>query len=199
MAQYVGHERENDDFRLFIKEGLRDTQYTPDVPILQLSTHQDVFIYGCMKKGFSHDATLGKSKIPLGVGWTKSDKFVMYRTTTLAENYPVILPTHASDLRAHIYGEVYRVPTDTILLLDNYESNGEYYKRVKLPVSIQVPGVNHSKIERYIWVYVGLRSYWGDHLHTCELVDKQTNFNNSYAYYSYKWSYEKGKADKMNA
>lgn len=171
---------------------LDESYHTPDAPYLQRYDHHDVFIIGAWKKGFKRHNLLGPDIKPIGVGYTNSEQFVMYRTKG-SSGYPVALITNEKDgLGGAVYGELWRIPTNRIFSLDFYESNGIESKRMKLP--IRYYGTRGEIVRTYAWMWVGLRNHWNNKLEKdLILCDRQVK-NSKVAgdvqkYYNYMWRY----------
>lgn len=140
-----------------MQEFIDECHYTPDATAIQRYETADVFVIGTMKKGFrSHHHV--KNGIPLGVGWTNSDRFRMWKTTSQLAPYPVVLAQATPHLNGRIYGEIWRLPVADLFKLDFYESNTVISQRRKIPIDVHTDG--KTKLFHYAWMYIGLRSYW---------------------------------------
>jgi gamma-glutamylcyclotransferase (GGCT)/AIG2-like uncharacterized protein YtfP len=80
-----------------------------------------IFVYGTLKSG-------GKNHFYL-----KNSKFIRYETLKgyslydIKHGFPLMFKTHDD---AKVYGEVYEIDSDTLVLLDGLESEGSFYERV---------------------------------------------------------------------
>lgn len=170
---------------------IEESYHTTDAPAIQRWDYQDIFVVGTWKKGFKRHSLLGEDIKPVGVGYTNSERFVMYRTLGTT-NFPVILITDEKNgLGGAIYGEIWRVPTKKLFSIDFYESNTIESKRMKLP--IRYYGMKGEILHTFAWVWVGLRNHWNSKLKELILCERQVK--NSKVdkdvkyYYNYMWRY----------
>lgn len=178
-----------------MQEFIDECHYTPDAAALQRYETADVFIVGPMKKGFRGHHHL-RDATPLGVGWTNSDRFRMWKTNSKLAPYPVVLTQATPHLNGRIYGEIWRVPVADMFKLDFYESNTVISKRRKIPIDVHTNG--RVKLYHYAWMYIGLRSYWDTRIGTVrpneltlEEVDLLTpNKEFTKRYYNFMKKYE---------
>lgn len=148
-----------------IENYLDECHYTPDAAAIQRYETADVFIVGTMKKGFRSHHHL-KNGTPLGVGYTSSDRFRMWKTASELAPYPVVLAQHTPYLNGRIYGEVWRLPVEDLFKLDFYESNTIISQRRRVPIDMQMKnGIKHW---HNAWMYIGLRSYWDARIGTAD-------------------------------
>lgn len=170
---------------------VEESYHTTDAPAIQRWDYQNVFIIGTWKKGFKRHSLLGDDIKSVGVGYTNSESFVMYRTKG-SNGYPVVLITHEKmGLGGAIYGEIWRIPTKKLFSLDFYESNTIESKRMKLPIRYydKQGVIRHT----FAWVWVGLRNHWNSKLKDLELCERQVKNskipNDVKNYYNYMWRY----------
>lgn len=168
-----------------------ESYHTTDAPAIQRWDYQDIFVIGTWKKGFKRHSLLGDDIKSVGVGYTNSEQFVMYRTKG-STGYPVILITNEKEgLGGAIYGEIWRVPTKKLFSMDFYESNTIESKRMKLPVKYYD---NKGEIRHtFAWVWVGLRNHWNNKIKDLILCERQIKNskvpNDVKKYYIYMWRY----------
>lgn len=172
---------------------VEESYHTTDAPALQRWDYQDVFIIGTWKKGFKRHSLLGNDIKPVGVGYTNSENFIMYRTKG-GGNFPVILITNEKQgLGGAVYGEIWRVPTKKLFSMDFYESHTIESKRMKLPIRYydKTGEIRHT----FAWVYVGLRNHWNKKIADGELILCDRHVRNTAIkndvkkYYNYMWKY----------
>ncbi len=180
-----------------INRCLDESAYTPDATNLQRWDYQDVFIIGTWKRGFKRHNILGNDVMALGVGYTNSKSFVMYRTSG-SNNYPVVLIDQSNKVKTGaIYGEIWRIPTSNMFSLDFYESNTVESRRLRVPIKyIGTDGKFHTMS---CWMWLGLRSVWNpkidspDKPRSLTICDVQTMSNKTlgpeFPYYNYMWRY----------
>lgn len=171
-----------EDFQADVKQAVSVGYYTPDIPVLQRNTHQDVFVYDTMKKGFGDEYIHRQDPIPIGIGWTSINTFRLYRYLTKNQNMDaVVLSCTIPNNMAPVYGEIYRVPTASIPYLDYAHSNGTINKRLKIPIKVK-RGDDFAVLP--CWMYVGLDSYWsrklGSELMSCEKLASRAGFPHPY-------------------
>jgi gamma-glutamylcyclotransferase (GGCT)/AIG2-like uncharacterized protein YtfP len=106
------------------------------------------FVYGTLKKNYSNNRLLGDS-LYLGKGITDVGYEVYNVGFPMAYYRPHGLP---------LLGEVYRVESERVIAdIDQLESNGSFYTRVKR--SVTIPDFFDQKVEA--WVYEIPKANWG--------------------------------------
>jgi hypothetical protein len=175
--------------RQWIEERLVDTPCTPDFAQLDERPAHLLFFYDARMSGFrpETDGSL------LWDGFTV-EPYTMLKTRLGKASYPVVLeknyeehafPAEAVNFdgsvrtlnykgdssRVPIKGQVWEIPTKTVLLLDKEMNNTVYYNRKKVKIHVPFHQVMWSKergdfvTERLIekvkaWMYVGNDEYW---------------------------------------
>lgn len=144
---------------------MEETQYTPDVSRLEISTHQPVFIYNDWMQRRRDHAKIEGSEYR-GTAFTYMDNFTMFIHNLGPDHrYPIalmgnnlVLPpdglTTSKSLtslkKAHtisprygdkvpprrIKGELFRVPSSHVVKLDNLLLNTVQFIRIKVPIVI---------------------------------------------------------------
>jgi gamma-glutamylcyclotransferase (GGCT)/AIG2-like uncharacterized protein YtfP len=184
-----------DDLREWVHNSCDRGYYSPDLPTLNRYTHHDVFIYGSNKKNMGRPWLVRKGT-PLGVGYTLSDKFVMY-SETRDNPEAVILPSGTPSLCASVYGELYRITTEQLLRLDFNMSNRSQFMRIKQTIRVKR---GNQYVNYMCWIYVGNRSYWGDKINNADNSHKRLSLceitsvnigNRLIPYYNFQHKYTK--------
>jgi gamma-glutamylaminecyclotransferase len=152
-----GHDiwRNTDNLKSEMVEVVERGMYTPDYPKLAELSHHYIFVYGTLKRGFrNHKFLRGEDLV--GCGFTDQDRFFMAKEKQA--KFPIALFDNREEYRARLYGEIYKVLPETILDLDNLESNGTVFKRFPLLINYwqKIGGPYTLRC----WVYVGVREYW---------------------------------------
>lgn len=168
--------------KLWFESAAKQPTHTPDMFLLNNKPFHLLFEYSDLQENFPKHKTLLDLK-PLYPGFT-NQKFSLWRKNQHKETHVVALHTtmeNTSIPRIKIRGEVYRVPSDKFLYLDNYRSNGVKFIRKK--VSVVLPFNDASQVLPYndpkwnyikstpgctpffpivhsMWMYVGLSEYW---------------------------------------
>lgn len=131
-------------------------EFTPDFPELNRKAFQYLFVYGTLRKDFrNHKYLLGSEMV--GCGFTAHDRFFM--AVNKKGRYPVLLFDNRENMRAKVYGEVFKVKSEQFQNLDFLESNGTMYKRHLLTTLIWDSSAQ-AKIPVRAWIYVGKRDFW---------------------------------------
>ena len=148
---------------LWHQRSMEETQYTPDIARLEISSHQPVFVYnGWMQRGRDHSQLEGAEY--RGTAFTYMDNFAMFihnlgrersypialmgndlvvppegvsTTKTLKQlkaSYGLVSGTKAPPRR--LKGELFRVSSSHIVKLDNLLLNTVQFIRIKVPVVI---------------------------------------------------------------
>lgn len=135
-------------------------EWTDDIPYLNLYDRHHVFVYGTLKRGCNRHITLSSNtrNTYCGLGVTHKNSFDLLIAKPSA--IPVAIENVAKARDAKIKGELWLVPTETILRMDRIESNGHLYERVveKIHVGTEIIPA---------FMYVGLKDFWNNK----ELID----------------------------
>jgi hypothetical protein len=171
------------------------TPFTPDIARLQLSTHWLLFVYDAQMRHHSIDSNLISSGAEFeSAGFTYLDNYSMFIHDLGKASYPVVLqgndvwvPNNSYIKRSkllskmkkeekerrpcRIKGELFSVPYELFITLDEQMQNGVQYERTR--VEILQPFRYHyynSVIGSYVsaeqhkiqkaFMYLGDRSYW---------------------------------------
>lgn len=180
---------DEEEFQEEVKQGLSIGYYTPDIARLQRLESQDVFIYGTMKKGFGNDEYINTNKEDsLGIGWTSSNNLQLYRHLKPKGGVEAVaMASQIPTTTACLYGEIYRIPTASIIHLDWLMSNCTMYKRVMQSIKVQ-RGKNY--VIHNCWVYLGLRTHFNSKLGTDLLpAEKLTSNMFPHPYYNFQKKY----------
>lgn len=158
---------------------LQKNKYTPDLPQLLESEHQLVFAYGEDQTGMHGHVMLQDHITKVARAFTYH-KFAVWKKKLGVHTYPVAVNYsfdrdeeqqwwHGSAPLAKVKGELFKIRSAHIPVLDSYRENGVQFerKRVLLIVPFRkgpslgslYDGYLHVRILR-AWMYVGLRPYW---------------------------------------
>lgn len=184
-----------EDVRDWLREEVDREYYTPDLHILNRHYEHDVFVYGATKKNMKRSWIIGQEPTAIGVGYTVSDKFVMYREDS-SQPDAIAFPCGDVKISGALYGEIYRVPVKGIVNLDFFYNNGGLYKRLKQTIRVK-RGDNYML--HTCWVYIGMKSFWGSRIDNptterklllCDPLSV-TIGDRPVIYYNYQHKYEK--------
>lgn len=148
----------------WFSQGYRDIlndngKYTWDIPYLNQYEGHYVFVYGTLRRGGSNHLVLsGNTKNVFGgVAVTSSARWDMWVADTGAgkPRFPVMLYSGDKSRWAKVKGELWYVPTETILKMDRLEANGTLYER-----TMEGVWVGNEKVNAF--VYEGMPSFWKD-------------------------------------
>ncbi len=122
----------------FISDAIANNGWTHDVPHLDTQDHWYVFVYG-KRRGkstsyFTHDESNAEF---VSIGWTKSAIYSILNIEDGKSEYQLSNPLGGE----RILGEVWKVPTERMLILDGDERNLLITKRMSIPVVIGARGV----------------------------------------------------------
>jgi gamma-glutamylcyclotransferase (GGCT)/AIG2-like uncharacterized protein YtfP len=129
-------------------------RYTVDLPLLNKFKNHYVFVYGTLKAGCSRASALGVNRKNefLGGAVTKSKELEL--VLSAHGGFPIALENTGNTTRyAPIRGQLWSVPTETILKLDAIESNGSMFFRETRLIHCgihQVPA----------FMYIGVSNLW---------------------------------------
>lgn len=117
----------------YVADLLADTQYTPDVPILQTKDQWFVFTYDSKKGKLSSYFTNDESTSSFySIGWTKSSIYSILNVDAGGVTYQLASP-QGND---QILGEVWALPTNRLIDLDTDERNTVRTKRIMVPITV---------------------------------------------------------------
>lgn len=144
-----------DNLKSEMAEIVERGHYTPDFPKLRKLSHQYVFVYGTLKQGFRNHKFLREDDL-VGCGFTDQDRFFIAKEKQA--KFPIALFDNREEFRGRLYGEIYKVLPETMLDLDNLESNGIVFKRFPLLINYwqKIGGPYTLRC----WTYIGARDYW---------------------------------------
>lgn len=173
-----------------IQAKLDDNYCTPDMPMLYDKRRHLIFVYGTLKRGFKRFSLL-KKPYYVGEGWTRFNHYEMEYTKG---NEPFPIVTRKRDGH-HIHGEVFLVPPESIVCTDFYESNGQYYDRIRTPVEITNANNLNEPLVMDCWMYIGRKSHWDTYrakqgLRACDVM---TRAKNKKTYFTFMKKYTNGK------
>ena len=83
-----------------------------------------LFTYGTLKKGYFNNRLLSGAEF-LGTGKTV-EKYAMYES-----GIPFVIK---GEVVSHIYGELYRIDTQTLKIIDRLEGHPDWYRREEVGV-----------------------------------------------------------------
>jgi len=162
----------------FIQSAVDDAEFTPDAATLFKRNWHPLFVYGTLQKGMVRHSLLS-SGVSLGPARTETSAFALLYQKFTKHPYPIALPAMLTSLGsatagrrpigAHIQGEAYLIPPDTLANLDFIESNGQVYRRI---VSLIHVNAKHPYTVP-CWMYVGIIEHWKPEIanNTLELCD----------------------------
>lgn len=129
----------------FISDAIAENGWTPDVPHLDTQDHWYVFVYnkrrGKSSGYFTHAASNAEF---VSIAWTNSSIYSILNIQDGKNDYQLATPK-GND---RILGEVWKLPTERLLLLDGDERNLLATERVEIPVVIGSRGIVKA------WVYL---------------------------------------------
>jgi gamma-glutamylcyclotransferase (GGCT)/AIG2-like uncharacterized protein YtfP len=188
---------DNIEFAKWLQSTLDDNYYTLDGPELYKKKFHYVFTYGTLKQGFTRSASMtGQGGKLVGPAYTVSDNYIMERTNA-KYSYPYILSSTDKDKKAHISGEVWKIPTKVLFELDFIESNGEMYDRTLIPVEVML-GPQRKPVKMMAWAYIGRNDYWKDtsdpksrpKVMDCEFFKRNSDPNYKYYHFMKKYTFQ---------
>lgn len=168
------------DLKEEMEQIISNGEYTTDYPKLCEKQEQYVFVYGTLKKTFSNHRLIQACDL-VGCGFTDSDRYFL--TVHKTHGYPIAFFDNREGKRARIYGELYKVPTDLMLTLDNLESNGTIYQRRLLRVNAF--GKNGDVLCTPAWIYIGRKDFWETRMTNLLVARRVTPNNNDEPYFIY--------------
>jgi len=153
-----------DSFKRKFRNQLADNELTPDMARLMQYEFHHIFVYGTLKTGEDRiEALKAKGGKLVGYGTTIGPEFVMAEYTSQGSrdhrsSFPVVLHRPKSTDAGAIAGEIWQVPTDTMLYLDVIEANGVMYKRERRTFLVFK---NQELVACQAYWYRGMDTYWG--------------------------------------
>lgn len=169
----------------FLTDRKKAAYFTDDVMDLNVWRNHLVFVYGTLRRGFSRNAIMEGSCEFQNYGFTERDDLCM-RYAKGAGFPGVFMARDGSPESGRIFGEIWKVPTDYMIYLDQIEQNGILFDRVETDImcaSPMNPDTDKSFRVQGCWLYYG-----------SEYLEKQTaftkllpDFSSMYGkYYTYK-------------
>jgi gamma-glutamylcyclotransferase (GGCT)/AIG2-like uncharacterized protein YtfP len=161
-------------WKKFAELAEQKSKFTPDrADLMQFATH-GVFIYDSHQGTKSKHGNLGVKPVFHGHAYTESSDYVMYKKNVGIESFPFAM--EISDKHrmgefssligdpGQIMGEVYELPTESIVALDENMLNTVYFNRKRVTVLVMSPEGSKYKSLRRIqtWMYVGNPEFWTD-------------------------------------
>ena len=139
---------------------------TPDMNYIRRKDAHLVAVYGNLKKGFSSHAWLGQSE-RLCTVLSKDSDFVMLEGIGQAR-YPTAFKGEniLSYQKAHIFGELYLVPSSILSSLDKLEDNGYEYHRKET----EYFAMGFPQLTMTAWTYIGNRARWNSKIDNYQLT-----------------------------
>lgn len=141
------------EFARFIADGIAETGWSNDVPLLETQDHWYVFTYanrrGKSSAYFTHENSEASF---VGIAWTKSPIYTILKVETPKKEL------YLADLSGtdRILGELWKVPTHTLLDLDCDERNLLRTRRIQAPIHVGGRG------DVSAWVYTIDRKFLVD-------------------------------------
>lgn len=175
-----------------IKAAAERNRFTPDIGDLERSAFQRVFVYNQMKHGHWSQAFLPEDLVTRDATCYTDNYFVLHKKqlgqasqaiATDGDIWP--LPCGATADRARVQGELYKIPSSHIPIIDTYHQNTIEFERRRVRIlrpwrhivrakdgfplngemleSFKARGIVHSMrgigtIEA--WMYIGNPDYW---------------------------------------
>lgn len=150
-----------------------------DFTLLRSNEKHLVFVYGTMMKGMRNYHRLLDSKVISQHAHTPFNEDYWMSTRQTDGGYPAPIATRGQPTRpkGSVFGEIYEIDNDTLLLLDQMEGHPAVYRREK--VSIQITELKPQKdYRKMMWMYL----YTGDHtdsrvgIHAVKFTNHATTF-----------------------
>lgn len=163
--------------RPWVQQAQEEIDSTPDMEVLETTTHVRVFVYDDMMSGMRNNQRLWDFNAMEYLGWGYSAKRFMTWMRKPSEVFA--LPPEEDHLfkrntpnPAMIMGEIYNIPSAVIPELDKFYENMVRFNRTRLPITVpynkSATGkdgntyISHK--ERYVslpcWMYVGEPRFW---------------------------------------
>lgn len=138
------------DFADFIADAIAEHGWTEDVPFLDTKDYWHVFTYSNRRGKSSSYFTHHNSEAEfVSIGWTRSKIYSILNVQDGKSEYSLATPSGTDQ----ILGEVWKVPTERLLLLDGDERNLMVTKRIMVPITIGSVGSLDA------WMYLALPQY----------------------------------------
>lgn len=163
---------------------IETNKFSPDIPALEQFDDHLLFVCNEWQKRHPKHELIQPNAAFLAIALTVSDKFTMWKKKLGKESFAIPLEEKSRRdglaKRAKIRGEVYLVPTSTILRLDRETKNGVQFQRKKIEVAMAYRELMKDErdswfVERIAtancWFYQGVKPYWDDHI-TADLYSK---------------------------
>jgi gamma-glutamylcyclotransferase (GGCT)/AIG2-like uncharacterized protein YtfP len=149
----------NESARQWVANGILDTmdinrKNTVDLPILNQFENHYVFVYGTLKVGESRSSALSFSSENLFLGAAETVEGNFEMTVSPVGHFPIVLENTGNTTRqGQVHGQLYLVPTKTILRLDTIEGNGNIFFREYRPIKTRF-------YEVLAYTYLGVSQFW---------------------------------------
>lgn len=138
--------------RAISREALAENSYTPDLPVLEQSSHVLLFEYGDLRQGFTHHKMIGDD---LKSYCVTHDYFYLWCVRKGEGSFPLASKIGGINAgRTRIRGELYRVPADHVSNIDRHRENGVKFRRKQIRVLLP------SGESMLVWAYIAIDAYW---------------------------------------
>lgn len=154
---------------------------TPDLPIVEEFEEHWLFVYGYHMQHFDHHSLFKNNGAHLAGKYVTTDScysMMAYTHNKDSSNQAIVLEEN-SVYSAHIMGELYKVPSNIIRLMDAVCQNTTAMRRTE----VSIRAFRDYKRNLNAWMYVGIDSYWENLL---------THFNWRFAKVGTQRIYENG-------
>lgn len=126
--------------------------YTRDIPLLNLYEDHYLFVYGTLKRGCSGSSIIlsNRKNRFCGIGVTVDNSFDL-----LINNHalPVVIENTNKERLLKVKGELWLIDVETLIKIDNMESNGFIYERELRQIIV-------GKESVLAWMYLGIPKFW---------------------------------------
>lgn len=162
-------------------ESLAETsKHTHDVPIISQYLNHYVFVYGTLKQSERRGDLLKLTRDAQLCGTAVTEKkvydMVLAPVDNFSDAFPVLLEGTSQQRQTAVRGELWLVPTQTLIRLDRIEANGSMFERQEIPVHC-------GKNKVMAWCYLGCNDFWKMYPHA---DDMSPIFKDGKKYYEYK-------------
>lgn len=147
----------------WMAEAIISNPNTPDIWTINGYQYQFVFVYGTQQRGHPQHELINSTGAFAATAYTDK-KFNLWRRELGRESFPIAMeesnwhkPDFRKAARERVQGELYAVPTATLISLDKHYQNTLEFQRKRVPVLIpyrhlyQIPGCEvASEVQRKI-------------------------------------------------
>lgn len=146
-------------FHKWLNRSVEENYYTPDMPDLQRTETNYVFLADNLMRGKArHHYLVNDDWEYLGKAFTKSATYgIMMMHSTIEPVNPVYFEVVPNNEAAFIYGELYEVPPTLMVELDYHQANRLITKRKKVQVVTR-----GSELEVTAWTWLADVDYFTD-------------------------------------